>query len=82
MANTGYSIRKCVNYFRGKDGQWKGHSMAVIGGNGYTAKYPTIEAAEAEARRRMDMHPDEDAEGYWQYAKIYQGNTFVKLVER
>lgn len=78
----GYSIRKTINYVRSTNGTWIGHSVSVHNANGYTAKYPTIEAAEAVAKKLMAMFPDSDEEGYWQYARIYLGKEMIKQIDR
>ena len=81
--NKSYSVRVTVNYYRNKEGKWCGHSSSVSDGNGRTAKWLTIEEAEEFAKTLMareNYNPNE--RGYINYCKIYQGNTFVKMIER
>lgn len=78
----GYSIRTTRNYWRGKDGAWKGHSAAIWDEKGYTKTWPTVELAEQAARERMSHITDPTKENYIQYCKIYFGKTCVKTVER
>ena len=80
----GYSIRKTINYSRKPSGEWRSHSMSILDPNNprKTLLFATIEEAEAEARRRMALITDPDEEGFWQYARIYQGKELIKTIER
>jgi len=82
MAN-GYSLRRASNYYKGLDGKWKLHSVGVWDEKGYTRIFPTIEAAEQEAKERLRANHERrnaDEENYTAYYKIYHGKEYIKTI--
>lgn len=83
-----YSIRFATNYTRhyaGKDwDKWKLHSSTYKESNGKTKQFASIEEAEKCAKRFLEnwRYKDPNEEHYLAYCKIYQGNEYIKTVER
>ena len=79
----GYTVRRIINYQKGINGNWKSRSMSFTE-NGYTKKFPSIEAAEAFAREKMALpeRSNPDTESFIQCCKIYIGKDCIKVIER
>lgn len=80
----GYSIRRTENYYRGKDGQWKGHSSSVHDENHYTRIFPTIESAREfiaadKVKENARRTPDDDM--WTRYWTIYLGKEKIETIQ-
>lgn len=78
----GYSVRNTWNYYKGKDGKWKGHSIGVWDDKGRTKVWSTVEAAEEYARDLLNRYNNPDDEQHIQYCKIYLGYELIKTITR